>query len=234
MTPTSVALAFIVAVTLTPNAACHASCATCTTTTACATCPPGQLSIPSTGLCTDNACESSICALLALHSWARRGLIVCGSHFAGKDETNVCRPDPPISCASPPILPVGTCPDGTKSNGTACNPCTVANCEVCAPGSALTCAKCATGYGTSDDATCVACHASCATCTTATACATCPPRQLFIPSTGLCTGNGTCECSDSQPLARLGDLGDGHGIDPVMGASACLALHLARAHRLPE
>ena len=45
------------------------------------------------------------------------------------------------------MLPAGPCPDGTTSNGTACNPtCTVANCEFCVPGSASMCAECGMGY----------------------------------------------------------------------------------------
>jgi hypothetical protein len=44
------------------------------------------------------------------------------------------------------MLPAGLCPAGTKSNGTACNPCTVLNCAACDAGSATKCAACAAGY----------------------------------------------------------------------------------------
>ena len=44
------------------------------------------------------------------------------------------------------MVPQATCPNGTTSNGTACNPCTVANCDYCDPGSPSTCAKCGLGY----------------------------------------------------------------------------------------
>jgi hypothetical protein len=48
------------------------------------------------------------------------------------------------------VLLPGTCPAGTKSNGTACNPCKVLNCAACDAGSATTCAACATGYALVD------------------------------------------------------------------------------------
>jgi hypothetical protein len=104
------------------------------------------------------------------------------------------------------IMLPGTCPAGTKSNGTACNPCTAASCTTCAAGSATTCATCATGYALVNGE-CLPCPASCATCSDPTTCATCPPRQLFIASTGLCTGNGTSEWAGLEPSFPLGVLG---------------------------
>jgi hypothetical protein len=106
------------------------------------------------------------------------------------------------------MLP-GTCPAGTKSNGTACNPCTVLNCATCDAGSATTCATCAAGYA-AVDGQCLPCPAPCATCSDAATCATCPPRQLLISSTGLCTGNGTCELASN--LSPPGGLGHGVGL----------------------
>jgi hypothetical protein len=88
------------------------------------------------------------------------------------------------------------CLDGYyRFNNQVCLAC-AEGCSSCTPRSA--CTACNKGYvKRPNDTTCTRCPASCATCDYAPSgalkCTSCPPRQLLVVPTGLCTGNGTCE-----------------------------------------
>jgi hypothetical protein len=84
----------------------------------------------------------------------------------------------------------------TNSSGVAtCPPCPE-GCSSCTQKSG--CEACTKGYiKRPNDTTCTRCPASCEECgyapSGALECTSCPPRQLLVAPTRLCTGNGTCE-----------------------------------------
>jgi hypothetical protein len=104
----------------------------------------------------------------------------------------------------------------TNSSGaTTCRPC-AEGCSDCT--TSKSCTKCKQGYAMSPtNTTCNPCPVSCEECgyapSGALKCTSCPPRQLLVAPTGLCTGNGTCEHrgragatkGQAAPLRCMGD-----------------------------
>jgi hypothetical protein len=92
---------------------------------------------------TDGASCAAKCAETPECRLANFGQGVCTLRYVAADPTKKADREGVDTYV---MLPAGLCPAGTKSNGTACNPCTVLNCATCDAGSATKCATCSAGY----------------------------------------------------------------------------------------